>query len=128
MKITPNFSSEEFDCKDGTPYPKDKINSCLLPLCQQLEVIREAFKGKPIKILSGYRTPEHNKKVGGVKNSQHVQGIAADIVIEDISTSVLAKKIRELISLGKIRQGGVGEYSTFVHYDIRGVAARWSGK
>jgi uncharacterized protein YcbK (DUF882 family) len=26
-----------------------------------------------------------------------------------------------------MKQGGVGKYSTFVHYDTRGTAARWSG-
>ena len=33
----------------------------------------------------------------------------------------------KLIKAGKMKQGGVGKYSTFVHYDTRGTAARWSG-
>jgi zinc D-Ala-D-Ala carboxypeptidase len=33
----------------------------------------------PIRILSGYRCPEHNRAVGGVASSQHLQGKSADI-------------------------------------------------
>lgn len=32
-----------------------------------------------IRISSGYRSPELNKAVGGVKNSAHVEGYAADL-------------------------------------------------
>jgi len=34
----------------------------------------------PVTITSGYRTPEHNVAVGGVENSQHVKGQAADFI------------------------------------------------
>ena len=44
-----------------------------------LDPLREAY-GKPIKVNSGYRSTALNKKVGGVSNSQHKEGKAADIV------------------------------------------------
>ncbi|WP_418308481.1 YcbK family protein, partial [Parasutterella sp.] len=47
-------------------------------LYQLLEEIRDEF-GKPIVVNSGYRSPEHNKNIGGAKNSYHVKGMAADI-------------------------------------------------
>lgn len=43
-----------------------------------LDKARDAW-GKPIKVNSGYRCPELNKAVGGVSNSQHLTGEAADI-------------------------------------------------
>jgi len=50
----------------------------------QIEFIEKLVQARrmanmPFKITSGYRTPEHNKKVGGVKNSAHTKGLAADI-------------------------------------------------
>lgn len=41
--------------------------------------------GKPIVITSGYRSPQLNKKVGGVANSWHTQGNAADIHVSSIT-------------------------------------------
>ena len=43
-----------------------------------LDPLREWY-GKPIRVTSGYRCPALNKAVGGVKNSQHMDGEAADI-------------------------------------------------
>ncbi|WP_448826708.1 D-Ala-D-Ala carboxypeptidase family metallohydrolase [Capnocytophaga bilenii] len=53
-------------------------------LAQQLEVLRAALGNKPIIITSGYRTPAHNKKVGGADNSQHLTASAADIVVKGV--------------------------------------------
>ena len=46
-----------------------------------LEPLREAM-GEPIKIGSGYRCPQLNRAVGGVANSQHLTGQAADLCID----------------------------------------------
>ena len=46
-----------------------------------LEPLREAM-GEPIKIGSGYRCPQLNRAVGGVANSQHMKGQAADLCID----------------------------------------------
>ena len=47
-------------------------------LCQWLEVLRERA-GTPIRINSGYRSPQLNRKIGGVANSNHLTGCAVDI-------------------------------------------------
>ena len=46
-----------------------------------LEPLREAMN-EPIKIGSGFRSKELNKAVGGVANSQHMKGQAADLCID----------------------------------------------
>lgn len=47
-----------------------------------LQPLRIAY-GKPIRISSGYRSPQLNKLVGGVPSSLHVKGEAADCVVDD---------------------------------------------
>lgn len=85
-----------------------------------------AYYGKPhdIRILSGYRTPEHNGSLeGAAKNSLHMQGRAADIHIPGMSTRVLADMGR-MISVG-----GVGMYPDrgFIHVDT-GPIRTWVGR
>ena len=46
---------------------------------QLLDPIREAW-GEPIVVSSGYRCKELNTLIGGVKNSPHMLGCAADII------------------------------------------------
>lgn len=48
-----------------------------------LDPVRKAF-GKPIKVSSGFRSPLLNKAVGGVSNSQHLKGLAADLQVSDM--------------------------------------------
>ena len=54
----------------------------------------------------------------------HKIGGAVDIGAKGTSLA-LHKLILQLIIDGKIPQGGVGLYNSFVHYDIRGSKARW---
>ena len=63
--------------KDNTPNATQKRD--LLRLMDYLDGIREEF-GEPIKVTSGFRGWKVNEAVGGVKNSQHLAGQAADIV------------------------------------------------
>jgi len=124
MKITDNFSRKEFDCKDGTNVPKELLDNLKL-LCNNLEVLRNELKA-PVSITgSGYRTESHNKKVKGVKNSQHLYAKAADINAKGYTPKEVFDTIEKLIGLGKMKQGGLGLYKTFVHYDVRGTKARW---
>lgn len=122
--LTENFSINEFHCKDGTPVPSELFAN-IKELAENLQKIRD-FIGIPILILSAYRSPKHNKKVGGAKNSQHLQGKAADLKTK-LKPKDLYNIILDLIDKGVIKEGGVGLYDTFVHYDIRGVKARWQG-
>jgi len=121
--MTPHFKRKEFDCSDGTVVPSEYMDN-LQELCNNLEVLRD-YLNSPISITgSGYRTKSHNKKVGA-KNSQHLYAKAADINAKGYTPKELYDSIETLIKLGRMRQGGLGLYNTFVHYDIRGTKARW---
>ena len=61
-----------------------------------LDQVREAY-GKPIKVNSGFRSPEVNKAIGGAKNSEHMclnGSAAADITAGD---SAINKELFDLI-------------------------------
>ena len=123
MQLTKDFHKSEFDSKDGSAMPDDVLQN-VQKLANQLQVLRN-YIGKPIYINSGYRSPSHNKRVGGSPNSQHLLGKAADIRVKGYTTEKLSKIIESLINNGDMLQGGIGIYNTFVHYDIRKVKARW---
>lgn len=125
MQLTTNFNIKEFDCKDGTPVPK-KYYGNVQKLANNLQVLRD-YLGVAVTVTgSGYRTPSHNKKVGGAKNSQHLTGSGADINAAGFTPKKLAAVIEKLILEGKMSEGGIGIYKGFVHYDIRGTKARWT--
>ena len=125
MKLSKNFSASEFACKDGSETPCEVLVN-LKELAMNLQVLRDHF-GKVITVNSGYRSPSHNKAVGGAKSSQHLLGNAADINVVGESPEVVHAAIEELIRKGKMKNGGLGLYKNFVHYDIRNYAARWNG-
>ena len=127
MNITAHFSLKEFRCKDGTDVPEDLLGNIRL-LCMCLERIRKEY-GKPIKVISGYRTLEYNRKIDSKDTSKHVQALAADIVIDDEHPTQIALKIEELIGSGELPSGcGIGTYQgRFTHFDCRPDRARWSG-
>ena len=123
MKLTTNFSLSEFN-KRNYNVPTDVLRN-LIELAKNLQVLRDEVK-KPIKITSGYRPAELNAKVGGATKSRHITGEAADFKIEGYTPKQVAAIIEKLIAAGKMKQGGLGTYSTWVHYDVRGTAARWA--
>jgi uncharacterized protein YcbK (DUF882 family) len=126
MKLTRNFNSEEFRCKDakGTPVPGQYMSN-LLELAINLQVLRDYIKEPVLLTGSGYRTPAWNKKVGGAVESQHMTASAGDINAKNYTPRELANVIELLITKGLMKQGGLGVYPGFVHYDIRGIKARW---
>ncbi len=123
MKLTKNFNSSEFDSKDGSEMPHS-VYINVVKLAGQLQILRN-YLNKSIKVNSGYRSPSHNKSIGGVATSQHIKGKASDIVIKELSSVEVYNTIELLISRGEMKQGGLGLYNGFVHYDIRGKRARW---
>jgi uncharacterized protein YcbK (DUF882 family) len=68
--------------------------------------------GIPFRITSGYRTPSHNRIVGGVDDSSHVKGCAADIYVPD-------NRHRWLIldALIKVGFNRIGIANSFIHVD-----------
>lgn len=123
--VTEHFRWQEFSCHDGTEVP-GRFKNNIRMLAERLEVIRAACGGAPMTILSGYRTPAWNKKVGGAENSMHKAGKAADVVVAGVSPAEVRKVIEDLIRAGKLANGGVGAYAKFTHVDC-GRPRRWKG-
>ena len=125
-KITDNFRLHEFRCKDGTDVPEELMDNVRL-LCENLQVLRDHIQ-KPIRVISGYRSPKYNRRIGGARRSQHMTAKAADIKVSGMSPKEVKDVIVDLIKQGKMHPGGIGLYTTFTHYDVRGRNARWYGK
>lgn len=101
------FNIDEFDSPDepgSGQYMDDSF----------LEMIDNArhFSGVPFIITSGYRTKEHNRKVGGKANSAHLDGFAADIACR--SSRERAYIIGGLLEAG-FNRIGIGQ--NFIHAD-----------
>jgi hypothetical protein len=73
-RLQPNFRVREFASQDGA----DEI-LIDLTLVEYLQKLRDCLQLSSLEIVSGYRTPERNKAVGGAKVSQHLEGKAADV-------------------------------------------------
>lgn len=122
MYLSKNFTEEEFICKCGKcKEVPAHLKQNLVLLCQQLEKIR--FYTGPIIINSGVRCELHNKKVGGVENSQHLVGRAADIRVKNMCIEDLYNKIQELRKQEVIKIGYIQLYKEkkFIHIDVRGL-------
>lgn len=124
-QLTPNFTLEEFACHDGTPVPKSLLPNVRL-LAENLQVLRD-YLGEPVHVLSGYRTEAWNREVGGKPQSKHKLAQAGDITVKSKTPRQLGDIIEKLIAQKKMKQGGLGVYKGFVHYDVRGTWARWNG-
>lgn len=103
------FKPEEFDSPDlsGSGRRNMDINFII-----KLDTIRRITK-VPLHINSGYRTIEHNEKVGGRHWSAHRKGKAADIRCDN--TVLRYMIIKEAIKLG-INRFGIG--ASFLHLDV----------
>lgn len=132
MNITPHFTLGEFSSHDGVRYPDEWVEDRLVALCHVLERLREELGGAAITIVSGYRSPAHNAKVGGASASQHMQGRAADIVVKGCTPVEVHTAVLRLFTDKQIEIGGLGLYLGWVHVDIRprpdsGHLAQWTG-
>ena len=116
MRLSRNFTSEEFECKCGCG--QANMSDVLI---ESLQLLRDLI-ALPITVTSGYRCIEHNKKVGGSKGSQHLTGRAADIKVDGMSSLELDSYVQ---AIPTFYDGGVGMYSSWVHVDVRGYRARW---
>ena len=125
-QLSKNFKKSEFKCKDGSEVP-DELMDNLKDLVENLQIIRDTID-KPIRIISGYRSPKYNRRIDGARRSQHMKAKAADIVVRGMSPVEVHREVLKLIKEGKIKKGGVGLYKHFVHYDVRGFNTRWKGK
>lgn len=87
-ELSPHFDTSEFRCKCCGELILD------LDLVAALEAVR-AYVSKirqrdtPLNVTSGYRCAKHNKAIGGVKNSDHTRGIAADVATPTTMLTVI---------------------------------------
>lgn len=116
------FKEKEFVCRCcGELPPLARANVEAL-VREVLDPVRERF-GKPIRVNSGYRCRAHNLAVGGVKNSQHLVGEAADIApagfkFQDSGFKTELERLKELIvENGKFDQ--LITYPTFLHVSYK---------
>ena len=117
-----HFKKPEFACKCGkycNGYPVE-IDMNMVKIADE---IRNRI-GKPIQINSGIRCKTHNANVGGVSNSQHLYGNAADLGCPIGFTPTQMASIAEEI-MGDT--GGIGIYPWGIHIDTRSAKSRWNG-
>jgi uncharacterized protein YcbK (DUF882 family) len=80
-----------------------------------------------MRVISGYRDVAYNRLIGGARQSQHMEGRAADIVVTGAAPRTVHLAAMALHEGGH-RLGGLGIYDGFVHVDVRpGAVARWTG-
>ena len=92
-------------------------------LIAALEQLR-SLAGKEIVIHDGFRCLGHNQEVGGVTDSEHTRGLAADVGIPGLS---LQQMYELALQIPAFAEGGIGVYDGgFLHLDIRPYAARWA--
>ncbi len=106
--ISPHFNLSKFSC----PCCKKVMLHPLL--LEKLEKLRKIIE-RPLYITSGYRCLRYNQKVGGVTNSYHCIGLAADIKVKDINLIELLE-VCENIDFAGI---GFYEKKNFLHLDVR---------
>jgi hypothetical protein len=105
------FSSEEFDSKD---LPGSGLSGMQAPFIFKLDELRGRW-GKALSVNSGFRTAEHNARVGGKPNSAHLRGLAADL-----KTSGLTEAIRLAICAAQMgfKRIGVDKAGRYIHVDL----------
>jgi zinc D-Ala-D-Ala carboxypeptidase len=108
IRLSPNFTLQEFIYSntaeiqhiDNTPSDMEIMR--LGHLCNVvLEPLRAHF-GKPLRIISGFRCIELNRKVGGAPDSQHTRGEAADIEIKGVANADIWRFIVEKLNFDQV--------------------------
>jgi zinc D-Ala-D-Ala carboxypeptidase len=112
----PNFSPAEIACR-GTG--QIKLHPEAL---DKLQALRERL-GKPLIVRSAYRSPEHNRAMGGANRSKHMDGTAFDIAMSNHDPVAFEVAAREVGFLGF----GYYRRSGFMHIDL-GPARSWGEK
>lgn len=105
--VTKDFKYKEFASKDGANTMKLDIKAV-----QKLQELRDGL-GVPIMINSAYRSPNHNRNVGGASKSRHLYGDAFDIRVPGYTPLQIANYARYLGFTG------ISAYNTFTHVDTR---------
>lgn len=103
--ISPHFRLREFQSPDTGDV------RCLRELVLGLEALR-ALRGDPLRVVSGYRTADHNEAVGGASRSQHLVGTAADV--PGAHALDVVRGLQVFSGIGYVESTG-----TVLHVDVR---------
>jgi len=115
LKVAKHFNLSEFTC------PCCNLVMLHPKLLGKLVELRNILE-RPVYITSGYRCFKYNQKVGGVANSYHLIGLAADIKVKDINLIELLGYAEEIDFAGI----GLYEKKNFLHLDVRPTKrSRW---
>lgn len=109
-----NFSPRELACK-GTGFLLVNENAL-----DKLQALRNELD-RPLLITSAYRSPQHNKNVGGATNSLHMQGIAFDVRMENQDPHEFEAAARRIGFTGF----GYYPHRGFMHIDTRTRPTTW---
>jgi zinc D-Ala-D-Ala carboxypeptidase len=111
--LSPHFDRSEFRDKRTGELPAGAPSRALIDVLERLR----SRVGRPLRIVSGYRSPATNKAVGGAPRSRHLYGDAADIPSGYATTA-------EAAAAGAVGIGSRGRWA--IHVDTRpGPPARW---
>jgi len=131
MKLAPHFSLDEFLVSetaarqgiDNTPTPQALRG--LERVARMLEMVSVLFNGKPIIITSGYRCPALNAAVGGARDSAHMDGLAADIIVPAWGPPIeVAKTIAANATIMANVDQLIHEFGRWVHIGLSSDAPR----
>lgn len=114
LKVSEHFRAGEFACTEEDAIFIDE------ELVRILEQVRQHF-GRPVIITSGYRNKAHNLKVGGVTDSMHKLGMAADFRVMGTE----ATEVYDYLNQQYPYTLGIGKYPNWVHLDTRFKKSRW---
>ena len=110
-----HFTQDETACKCGCGFDEQNVE-----LYAILDDLREHFN-TPIKLTSGNRCAQHNRREGGSRYSQHIYGRAVDMKVKGIPPLEVHAYLDQLYPTSK----GLGLYHNRVHFDVRKRKARW---
>ena len=102
----PNFTKAEFDCSETG------ANEMQPFFLYELQKLRNTY-GKPMRVTSGYRSPQHSVEAKKAKAGTHSQGIAVDIAVTGENKWVLLKLAFESGAFY-----GIGVDKNFIHLDM----------
>ena len=108
MQLSKNFSLKEMTRSqtatrkgiDNNPTGTHQSN--LVLLCQNILQPLRDYYGRPLRVSSGYRSPELCIAIGSSIKSQHAKGQAADFEIQGVSNKDLAEYIRDNLNFDQL--------------------------
>jgi len=113
--ISEHFTREEMACRCcGLDITDPRLVAAL-------EDLRRGVRA-PIHVLSGCRCLEHNRAVGGAKDSQHLLGTAADITVPGVPIRSVCQQAMKIPAFAGL---GLDEQRCMLHVDVRESPARW---